>query len=169
MFVNRQASPYVHFMVDYMIVNGESLGVGEAAANLPALRNAGEFPMPESYIQPAIDDLTPNRRTLRHIQYQNFVVIRAKIGTIDTVNAKGERVEKFTINLKNVKFIADDVNESVTAILRAMKKEDTNFEGGLQYGQIPASRQWRESKGFGGTVKIAFFKYMGQEVVLRFN
>ncbi len=169
MFVNRQQSPYTHFMVDFMIVNGDSVKVGEAAANLPALRNGGEFMTPESYVEPAIDDLTPNRRTLKHIQYKNFIVVHAKVGSIDTVDAKGNRIEKFTINLKNVKFIVDDVNDSVTAILRAMKKDDTEFEGGLQYGMIPSDRHWRESKGFGGTVKIAYFKYMGQEVVLRFN
>ncbi|HVO77046.1 MAG TPA: hypothetical protein VMT60_03590 [Candidatus Bathyarchaeia archaeon] len=169
LFVTRNTTPYVHFMVDFMIAAGDTIKVGEAAANLPALRDAGDFQTPDSYTMVAIDQLTPNRRTLKYIQNKHFLVIGAKVGKTDTTDATGAPVEKFTINLKNVKFAVNPVNEGVSAILRAMQKEESNFEGGLQYGKIPESREQRESHGIGGNVDIGFFKYMGQMVVLKFN
>jgi hypothetical protein len=54
-------------------------------------------------------------------------------------------------------------------MLRAIMKEESNFEGGLQYGVIPASREQREGHGIGGNVRIGFFKYMGKMVVLKFS
>lgn len=169
LFVRRVATPYVHFIVDFMIAAGDTIKVGEAAANLPALRDAGTFTTPDDYVMVAIDQLTPNRRTLKFIQNKKFLVVGAKVTTTDTTDAKGAKVQKFVINLKNVKFSVEDTNEGVQAILRAMVKEEASFEGGLIYGAIPASREQRESHGNGGTIKIGFFKYMGQMVVLRFT
>jgi hypothetical protein len=168
-FVQRVTTPYVHFQVDFFIADAESLKVGEAAANLPALRDAGEFTTPEDYIMVAIDQLTSNRRTLKYIQNKNFLVIGAKVGQADTTDAKGAKVENLTINLKNVKFVVDDTNEGVRAMLRSIMKEDSNFEGGLQYGAIPTSREEREKHGIGGNVRIGFFKYMNMMVVLKFT
>jgi hypothetical protein len=168
-FVQRITTPYIHFMVDFMIADAESVKVGEAAANLPALRDAGDFTTPDDYVMVAIDQLTSNRRTLKFIQNKNFLVIRGKIATTDTVDATGAKVEKFTVGLKTVKFVIDDTNEGVQAMLRAIMQEDSYFEGGLVYGTIPASREEREKHGIGGNVRIGFFKYMGKMVVLRFS
>ena len=168
-FVVRNSTPYVYFQVDFILSMGDTVKVGEATANLPALRDPGDFYTPDSYIAVAIDDLTPNRRTLKYIQNKNFVVIHGKVGNIDTVDAKGAKVQKFTIDLKNVKFEVNDTNEGVSAILTAIQHEDSPFEGGLQYGTIPASRESREKHGIGGNVSIGYFKYMGKMVVLKFE
>jgi hypothetical protein len=168
-FVVRNSTPYVHFQVDFILSMGDTIKVGPASANLPSLRDAGDFYTPDSYTEVAIDDLTPNRRTLKYIQNKNFVVIHGKVGTIDTTDAKGAKVQKFTINLKNVKFEVNDPNEGVSAILTAIQHEDSPFEGGLQYGMIPASRESREKHGIGGNINIGYFKYMGKMVVLKFE
>ncbi len=168
-FVVRNSTPYVYFQVDFILSMGDTIKVGQASANLPNLRDAGDFYTPDSYVEVAIDDLTPNRRTLKYIQNKSFVVIHGKVGSIDTTDAKGAKVQKFTIDLKNVKFEVNEPNEGVSAILTAIQHEDSPFEGGLQYGTIPASRESRESHGIGGNVSIGFFKYMGKMIVLKFE
>jgi hypothetical protein len=168
-FVVRNQTPYVFFQVDFILSMGDTVKVGEAAANLPALRDPGDFYTPDSYITVALDDLTPNRRTLKFIQNKNFIVIHGKVGVADTTDEKGAKVRKFTIDLKNVKFEVNPTNEGVSAILTAIQHEDSPFEGGLQYGTIPASRENREKHGIGGNVGIGYFKYMGKMVVLKFE
>jgi len=165
-YARKYFSPYVHFMVDYMVAGTDTIQVGEVAAKLAALRPAGQFTPPEEYIKVAYDKLTPNRMTLKEIEEKKFQVAGAKVGFMQTTDDTGAPVGRFTINLKNVKFFVDEANEGALAILKAMQNENGAFEGGLQYGTIPTSRAERERLGVGGDVKIGYFMYGGNAVVL---
>jgi hypothetical protein len=166
LYVRKYFSPYVHFIIDFMTAGTDTIQVGEVAAKLPALRPMRDFTPPDDYIKIAYDKLTASRLTLKEIQEKKFQVAGAKVGFMQTTDESGASVGKFTINLKNVKFFVNETNDGVLAILKAMQNEDSNFDGGLQYGTIPASRSEREKLGIGGDVKIGYFMYGGNVVVL---
>lgn len=165
-YARKYFTPYVHFMVDYIVAGTDTIQVGEVAAQLAALRPAGQFSPPEEYIKVAYDKLTPNRMTLKEIEEKKFQVEGAKVGSMQTTDETGASVSKFTINLKSVKFVVDETNDGALAILKAIQNENGVFDGGLQYGTIPASRAERERLGIGGDVKIGYFMYGGNAVVL---
>jgi len=165
-YARKYFSPYVHFMVDFMTAGSDTIQIGEVAARLAALRPAGQFTVPDDYIKISQDKLTPNRMTLKEIEEKKFQVAGAKVGFMQTTDETGAPVGRFTVNLKNVKFIINETSDGVLAILKAIQNEDGVFDGGLQYGTIPASRAEREKLGVGGEVKVGYFMYGGNVILL---
>jgi hypothetical protein len=162
-------SPYIHFIVDYMVAGSDTIQVGEpSGVKLPLLRAAAQFTAPDEYESIDLAKITPALPTLNDIKDKKFQVDNAKI-THDEIPEGGATVPYYVINLKNVRFFVDEPNDAMVAVLSAIAKEGKVFKGGVQYMSTPTSlsRDFRERLKAGGKVRVGYIVYGGNAVTIQ--
>jgi hypothetical protein len=156
-------TPYIHFMVDYIVSGADTIQVGEVATALPNTRPAAQFTAPEDYESIETGKITPSLGDLRNIEDKKFKV--------EGANVSWEQVGEnwsYAINLKNVRFFVDESNDAMLAILSAIMNEGKTFDGGVHYTSSPTSlsRDFRERYRSGGYVKIGYIIYGGNACLI---
>ena len=162
-------TPYIHFVVDYIVVGSDTIQVGEpSGVKLPLLRPVAQFVAPEEYEALDLNKITPNLAALNDIKDKKFKVAASKI-TWDEIPEGGASVSYFSVNLKNIRFFVDETNDAMLAILSAIMNEDKVFEGGVQYVSTPTglSKEYRERLRSGGKVKIGYIMFGGNAVTIQ--
>jgi hypothetical protein len=166
MATRKYFSPYIHYVVDYVVAGSDTVQVGEpAGVKLPLLRPAAQFSAPEDYESIDLNKITPALPALNEIKEKKFKVDNAMI-THDQIPEGGTSTWYYSINLKNVRFFVDETNDAALAVLGAMMNEGRLFEGGIQYTSTPTSlsRDFREKLKAGGKIKIGYIMYGGNSV-----
>ena len=162
-------SPYIHFVVDYVVAGSDTIQVGEpAGVKLPLLRPAAQFSAPEDYETVDTNKITPALPTLNDIKDKKFKVENAKV-THDEITEGGTVTPYYAINLRNVRFFVDETNDAMLAVLSAMVKEGKPFQGGVQYTSTPTSlsRDFREKLKSGGKVRVGYVIFGGNAVTIQ--
>ena len=157
-------SPRIHFTVDYFIVGGDSIVVGEPYdAPFPALLRTIEE---ENFKEVDLSILGPSTLKLKDIYNTKFLMKGARVGW-EEVEWMGETMMAFTINLDNVRFIVDEPSTEMALILKALMNENLHFDGGVAYGDRPptSTRDYRTRTKIGGKVTIDFIRYGGQVAI----
>jgi len=161
-------TPYIHFVVDYVMTGSDTIMVGEpSGVKLPLLRPESQFTAPEEYISVDLNKLTSSALTLKEVAEKKFKVENAKIATSEMPGASGAET-KLVLQLKNVRFVIDEQNDALLAICKAIMTEGKAFNGGVSYGTVPRSdRAMREKLNIGGDVKIGYILYGGNAVMIQ--
>ena len=158
----KMFTPYIHFVVDFMVADGDTIRVGPSyEMKPPTLLKAKEFPT-DNYEEVDLDALTSNRLRLKVIQNTKFKVKMASLG-YDEVNITGEPEMVYTINLKKVRFLVKDPTDGMQLIFKALMNEHLYFDGGVDYGRIPP-RSFRKKTNSGGFVTVEYVKYGGMVI-----
>jgi len=160
-------TPYIHFVVDYIVVDSDTVMVGEpSGVKLPLLRPESQFTAPEEYIAVDLNKLTSSALTLKEIAEKKFRVENAKIAAGDMSDA-GEGM-RLLLQLKNVRFVIDEQNDAMLAICKAIMSEGKSFNGGVSYGAVPrGDRAMREKLNIGGDVRIGYIFYGGNAITIQ--
>lgn len=156
-------TPYIHFVVDYVMAGSDTIMVGEpSGVKLPLLRPAAQFTAPEEYVAVELNKLTSSALTLKDIEEKKFKVENGKI----TMEQIGD-AQKLVLRLKNVGFTVEEPNDAMLAVMKAIMTENKPFDGGVQYGTVPRSdRATRERLNIGGDVKIGYILYGGNAITI---
>lgn len=156
-------TPYIHFMVDAIVADGDTIAVGETAVKLPNTRPEAQFTPSDEYEGLDTGKLSPSLATLNDIKDKKFKVDEARI-TWDQIPEGWT----YSLNFRNVRFFVDETNDAMLAILDASMKEGKAFKGGVQYVSDPTSmpRDYRERLRSGGKVKIGYVIYGGNALIL---
>ncbi|MCK4235584.1 MAG: hypothetical protein KAX38_00600 [Candidatus Krumholzibacteria bacterium] len=160
-------NPVVHFTVDFMVSGGDTVRVGEPyEVSFPTLMKKFEYDT-EGFEEVDLDALTSNTRLLKPIFNTSFLVKNGKVAYEEIPDPKGKEPSmEFTLRLKNVRFVIDDLSDEMQLILKALINENLYFEGGVSYGSRPTtSQKYRKANDLGGKVKVDFIKY-GNLVVM---
>jgi hypothetical protein len=156
-------TPYIHFVVDYVMSGSDTIMVGEpSGVKLPLLRPEGQFTAPEEYVAVELNKLTSSALTLKDIEEKKFKVENAKI----VMEQIGDG-QKLVLRLKNVGFTVEETQDAMLAVMRAIMTENKPFNGGVQYGSVPRSdRATRERLNIGGDLKIGYILYGGNAITI---
>lgn len=156
-------TPYIHFMVDYIVSGADTIQVGEVATKLPNTRPIAQFTAPEDYEMLDTSRLSSSLGDLRGIVDKSFKIEGAGI-TFDRIGD----LSGYMLNLKNVRFLLEEENDAMLAILSAIMNEGKTFDGGVRYVSTPTSlsRDLREGNKFGGNVKIGYILYGGNACLI---
>jgi hypothetical protein len=156
-------TPYIHFMVDYIVAGSDTIRVGEVAVQLPNTRPAAQFAAPEEYETVDTGKLSPSLPDLRAIVDTKFKVDGAGISWEQV----GDRWS-YSLNFKNVRFFIDESNDAMLAVMNAIMNEGKTFAGGVQYTSTPTSlsREFRERLRSGGNVKVGYIIYGGNALLI---
>jgi len=169
MATRKYFSPYIHFVVDYVVAGSDTIQVGEpSGVKLPLLRPMAQFTAPDDYESIDINKITPALPTLNDIKDKKFKVDTAKI-THDQIAEGGTPTWYYSINLKNVRFFVEETNDAMLAVMSAMVKEGKPFQGGMEYTSTPTSlsRDFRERLKAGGKVRIGYIMYGGNAITIQ--
>jgi hypothetical protein len=166
MATRKYFTPYIHFVVDYLISGSDTIMVGEpSGVKLPLLRPEVQFTAPEEYIVVELNKITSSALTLKEIADKKFKVENAKIVT-EQIGAES----KLVLKLKNVGFAIDEANDAMLAVLKAIMTENKPFNGGVAYGSVvrsDAARTMREKMNIGGDVKIGYILFGGNAIMIQ--
>ena len=164
MATRKYFTPYIHFVVDYLMSGSDTIMVGEpSGVKLPLLRPEAQFTAPEDYIVVDLNKLTSSALTLKEIADKKFKVENAKIIT-EQVGTES----KLVLKLKNVGFTVEETNDAMSAVMKALVKENKPFNGGVMYGAVPrGDRATRERLNIGGDVKIGYILFGGNAVMIQ--
>lgn len=156
-------TPYVHFMVDAIVADGDTIAVGETAVKLPNTRPEAQFTPSDEYEVLDPNKLSPSLATLNDIKDKKFRVDEARI-TWDQIPEGWF----YSLNFKNVRFFVEEENDAMLAILDASMKEGKPFKGGVHYVSDPTSmpRDYRERLRSGGKVTIGYVFYGGNACII---
>ncbi len=156
-------TPYIHFVVDYVMSGSDTIMVGEpSGVKLPLLRPANVFTAPEEYVAVELNKLTSSALTLKDIEEKKFKVENGRIVAEQIGDAP-----QLVLRLKNVGFTIDETNDAMLAVMKAIMTEGKPFDGGAQYGTVPRSdRATRERLNIGGDVKIGYIIYGGNAITI---
>ncbi|MBN2071986.1 MAG: hypothetical protein JW814_11070 [Candidatus Krumholzibacteriota bacterium] len=160
-------SPRVHFAIDFFVVGGDTIKVGEPySTTFPTLLRGFDEGQFEEVDINGIDSST---RKLKEIYDTKFKVPEAEL-TYEEVDYKGEPEMAYIVTLPNVRFILEEVNPGMELILKALIAENLFFSGGLSYGGAPSAslfpRSYRTSTKIGGKATVEYIKYAGEVVPL---
>lgn len=156
-------TPYVHFMVDYIVSGADTIRVGEVATTLPNTRAMAQFTPPDEYEMVDTGRLSPSLPDLRAIADKKFKVESAGIAWEQVGDSW-----TYSLNFRNVRFFIDESNDAMLAVLNAIMNEGKNFAGGVHYVSTPTSlpRDYRERMRAGGNVKIGYILYGGNAILI---
>jgi hypothetical protein len=159
-------TPYIHFVVDYLISGSDTIMVGEpSGVKLPLLRPEAQFVAPEEYVVVELNKITSSALTLKDITDKKFKVENAKI-----VSEQIGTESKLVMKLKNVGFTIEEPNDAMLAVLKAVMNESKPFNGGVSYGSVVRSesaRTMREKMNIGGEVKIGYILFGGNAIMIQ--
>ena len=156
-------SPATHFTVDFFVVGGDTIEVGEPyGVSFP--------PMIKGYDEGEFEDidiskLSPQTAQLKDIFNTKFKASEAVV-TYEEVKWSGEPQMAYVINYPNVRFFFEEVSPELELILKALIAENIYFDGGISYGDRPAtsSRSYRTSSKIAGPVDLGFVRYAGSVI-----
>jgi len=165
MATRKYFTPYIHFVVDYLMADSDTVMVGDpSGVKLPLLRPESQFTAPEEYIAVDLNKLTSSALTLKEISEKKFKVENARIAA-EEMSGAGMTL---LLQLKNVRFVIDEQNDAMLAICKAIMSEGKSFNGGVSYGVVPRSdRAMREKLNIGGDVKIGYIFYGGNAITIQ--
>jgi hypothetical protein len=157
-------TPYIHFVVDYLMAGSDTIMVGEpSGVKLPLLRPEAQFVAPEEYVVVDLNKITSSALTLKEIADKKFKVENAKI-----VSEQIGTESKLVMKLKNVGFTIEEPNDAMLAVLKAVMNENKPFNGGASYGAVPrGDRAAREKLNIGGDVKIGYILFGGNAIMIQ--
>ena len=156
----KMFSPITHFSVDFFVAGGDTIEVGEpyGVTFPPIIRgfDEGEFEEID------ISTLGPNTNDLKDIFNTRFKVEGATV-TYEEVAWSGEPEMAYVLNFPNVRFFFSEVAPEMELILKAFMAENLYFDGGIEYGDRPATstRNYRTSTNIAGPVELKFIRYAG--------
>jgi hypothetical protein len=156
-------SPITHFTVDFFVVGGDTIEVGEPySVTFP--------PMIKGYDDSDFDDidisaLGPETNKLKDIFNTKFKVEKATI-TYEEVKWADTPDMVYVLNYPNIRFFIEEVPPDMELILRAFMDEDIYFDGGVKFGDRPATstRAYRVSTKIAGPVKLEYMRYGGSVI-----
>ncbi len=162
-YARKYFTPYIHFMVDFIISGADTIQVGEVGVQLPNTRPAAQFTPPDEYEAIDTAKLTSSLGDLRDIADKKFKVDGAGVSW----NQVGDSWA-YSIGLKSVNFFVDETNDAMLAVLSAIAKEGKTFSGGVHYISTPTDlpREYRERYRSGGNVKIGYILYGGNALLI---
>lgn len=164
MATRKYFTPYIHFVVDYLMAGSDTIMVGEpSGVKLPLLRPESQFTAPEEYVVVELNKITSSALTLKEIADKKFKVENAKI-----VAEQVGDVSRLVLKLKNVGFTIEEPNDAMLAVMKAVMTENKPFNGGVSYGAVPrGDRATREKLNIGGDVKIGYILYGGNAIMIQ--
>lgn len=162
--VTKSFSPEVHFSVDFLVAGGDTIHVGTAYnVEFPTLLKGfdeGNFEEIDT------DALTSNRTKLKDIFDTRFKIEGVKVTHEEILDAKGEPMTAYIVNLPKVRFILEEIDPGMELLLKALINENTLVSGGLSYGGAPSPtdfpRSYRERTKIGGMATLEYLKYAGE-------
>ncbi|HER43918.1 MAG TPA: hypothetical protein ENO08_05615 [Candidatus Eisenbacteria bacterium] len=153
-------SPITHFTVDFFVVGGDTIEVGEpyAVTFPPMIKGFDEG----EYEEVDISALSPETNSLKDIFNTKFKVEKAVL-TYEEVNWGGTPEMAYVLNYPNIRFFIEEVSPELELVLKAFMAEDLYFDGGVSYGDRPATstRNYRVSTKIAGPVKLEYIRYAG--------
>jgi hypothetical protein len=156
----KMYSPITHFTIDFMVAGGDTIEVGEPynVTFPPMIKGYDD----SEFEEVDLDLLTSSSTRLKAIFNTKFKVEESII-TYEEVTLKDETEMVYLLNLKNVKFIIEEVNPELELVLNAFMNEHLYFDGGVSYGDRPTEatfpRSFRSRTKIGGKVKLEFIRY----------
>ena len=156
-------SPIVHYTVDFFVAGGDTIEVGEPyAVSFPPLIKGfdeGEFEEID------ISSLSPQTSKLKDIFNTKFKVEKAVI-SYEEVAWSGDPEMTYVLNYPNIRFFFEEVTPEVELVLKALMAENFYFDGGVSYGDRPATstRNYRTSSKIAGPVDLEYIRYAGNVV-----
>jgi hypothetical protein len=156
-------SPITHFTVDFFVIGGDTIEVGEPyGVTFPPMIKGfdeGEFEDID------ISTLSPETGELKNIFNTKFKVEKAVV-TYEEVSWSGTPEMVYVLNYPNVRFFIEEVTPEMELVLKAYMAEDLYFDGGVSYGDRPASstRNYRVSSKIAGPVDLEYVRYGGSVI-----
>jgi len=156
-------SPMTHFTVDFFVVGGDTIEVGEPyGVSFPPMIKGfdeGEFEDID------ISTLSPQTSKLKDIFNTKFKANNAVL-TYEEVKWSGDPQMAYVLNFPNVRFFIEEVSPELELIFKALMAENLYFEGGVSYGDRPATstRNYRTSSKIAGPVDLKYVHYAGSVV-----
>lgn len=156
-------SPLTHFTVDFFVVGGDTIEVGEpyGVSFPPMIKgfDSGEFEDID------ISKIGPQTNQLKDIFNTKFKANDAVI-TYEEVKWGSDPQMAYVINYPNVRFFFEEISPELELIFKALMAENLFFEGGVSYGDRPASstRSYRTSSKIAGPVELEFVRYAGSVI-----
>jgi hypothetical protein len=156
-------SPVTHFTVDFFVAGGDTIEVGEPyGVSFPPMIKGfdeGEFEDIE------IGSLSPQTAKLKDIFNTKFKAAEAVV-TYEEVKWGSDPQMAYVINYPNVRFFFEEVSPEMELILKALMAENLYFDGGVAYGDRPASstRNYRTSSKIAGPVDLEYVRYAGSVI-----
>jgi len=156
-------SPLPHFTIDFFVVGADTIEVGEpyGVSFPPMIKGYDEG----EYEDIDISTLSPQTNKLKDIFNTRFKVDKAVI-TYEEVKWAGEPEMAYVLNYPNIRFFIEEVTPELELILKACMSENYYFDGGVAYGDRPASstRNYRVSSKIAGPVELKYVRYAGNVI-----
>ncbi len=156
-------SPITHFTVDFFVVGGDTIEVGEPyAVNFPPMIKGFDE---GDYEEVDISTLSPQTSKLKDIFNTRFKAEKAVV-TFEEVNWGGTPEMAYVLNYANVRFFIEEVTPEMELVLKAFMAENLYFDGGIAYGDRPATstRNYRTSSKIAGPVELKYIRYAGSVI-----
>ncbi len=153
-------TPIIHFTVDFFVVGSDTIEVGEPyGVTFPPLIKGfdeGEFEDID------ISSLSPQTSKLKDIFNTRFKVEKAVV-TYEEVAWSGDPEMAYVLNYPNIRFFLEEVAPEMELVLKAFMSENLYFDGGVSYGDRPATstRRYRTSSKIAGPVELKYIRYAG--------
>jgi hypothetical protein len=153
-------SPITHFAVDFFVVGGDTIEVGEpyAVTFPPMIKGFDDG----EYEDIDISALSPETAKLKDIFNTKFKIEKAVV-THEEVDWAGNTAMVYVLNFPNVRFFIEEVAPEMELVLKAFMAEDIYFDGGVSFGDRPStsSRDYRVRTKIAGPVKLEYMRYGG--------
>ena len=163
MGATKKFSPITHFAVDFFVVGGDTIKVDEpySVTFPPMIKGFDEGDFEEI----DISKLRPQTSKLKEIFNTKFKVEGAVL-TYEEVEWAGKKQMAYILNFPNIRFFIREVSPQVELILKALMAENLYFDGGVKYGDRPASstRNYRVRTKIAGPVTLEFVRYGGNVI-----
>jgi hypothetical protein len=159
----KMYSPTVHFTVDFFVTGGDTIEVGEpySVTFPPLVRGFDEGDFEEI----EISSLSPQTSKLKDIFNTKFKVEKAVV-TYEEVEWRSDPEMAYVLNYPNVRFFINEVTPEMELVLKAFIAENLYFDGGVSYGDRPASstRNYRTRTKIAGPVDLEYIMYAGNAI-----
>ena len=153
-------SPLPHFTVDFFVVGGDTIEVGEpyAVTFPPLIKGFDEG----NFEEIDISSLSPQTSKLKDIFNTRFRVEKAVV-TYEEVAWSGDPEMAYVLNYPNIRFFLEEVAPELELVLKAYMAENLYFDGGVSYGGRPPTntRNYRTRSKIAGPVKLEYIRYGG--------
>jgi hypothetical protein len=154
--VVKKFSPYVHFKVERIVVEGDTMFPTQAGGiAYPTITTA------EAYGIDAFED-----RDLDKIPYNNTGVLRPLVGKKIKVSGKivTEKTEGkivYFVEGRGAKLRIGDTTDGIGLIIKTLEKNNYTFEGGLMMTEVEPFAERRQNR-VAGTFEVQYVMYGDQ-------
>jgi hypothetical protein len=157
--VVKEYSPYVHFRVEKIYTEIDTVFISQAGAiSYPRINKADEFSS-EEYTEFSVDRFPYNKTAFLKDQVDKKFYVSCQVMVEEE---EGESF--FVLAGENSKIKIADPTDGIALMLKMLIKNNYAFEGGFTFTDFEENFPYRKSTGIVGTADISFIKY-GKTVV----